>query len=247
VSYDPPEALRAFADAHGIQYPLLSDRGSVVIERLGLLDRDLEAHHAHFGMPTGEHQLGVAYPAVFLLDGEGRVVQKRIQDNYRAREGGLVVLEKVLGIRPRRQGVATETAQPRVRLRLSADGDGYARYQITRLHIEIDADDGWHVYGQPAPAGYTGLAVELEAEEGVEFGSPELPPPHEFRVDGLAEQFVVYEGRMEVVVPVAFNVARDRGPVPVRATVSYQACTATECLPPARVQLELTVPEIVVT
>jgi hypothetical protein len=246
VSYDPPETLRAFADAHGIAYPLLSDLGSVVIERLGLLDHDLEAHHAHFGMPTADHQRGVAYPVTFLLDEEGRVVQKRIQDNYRAREGGLVLLEKALLIRPPGKGTGVEVAQPRLRLKLSTDGGGYARYQLTRLHVELEVEDGWHIYSAPVPAGYTALEIEVEAEDGVEVGPPEFPQPHDFTVEGLDERFMVHQGSVDVVVPVAFNVGRDRGPVPVRVSVSYQACSASTCLPPARAHLELTVPVIVV-
>ena len=62
MSYDPPDAVRAFAESHHINYPLLSDRGSRVIRELGILDEDLEAHHAVFGVPTRPEQLGVAFP-----------------------------------------------------------------------------------------------------------------------------------------------------------------------------------------
>jgi peroxiredoxin len=38
ISYDPVEVLAAFASQHTITYPLLSDVGSVVIKRFGILN-----------------------------------------------------------------------------------------------------------------------------------------------------------------------------------------------------------------
>lgn len=73
---------------------MLADEGSRVITELGLLDRDLAEHHARFGVPTQDHQYGVAYPAIFVLDESGRLVDKRIRENYRAREGPSSCLRK---------------------------------------------------------------------------------------------------------------------------------------------------------
>jgi hypothetical protein len=226
---------------------LFADEGSKVITDLGLLDRDLEAHHAAFGMPTAEHQRGVAYPAVFLLDADGRVAQKRIQPNYRAREGGPLLLEEALAMELVPGGAWRDVAQPSVRLRLVADGSGYVRWQRTRLRVELAADADWHVYAHPVPAGYTGLTIEVDAEPDVEVGEPAFPESHEFSVAGLDEKFLVYEGNISVPVPIAFNVGKDLGPITVRVRVSYQACNETVCLPPATVTLEITLPEITVS
>ncbi len=232
ISYDLPETLRAFADARGIEYPLLSDRGSVVIERLGLLDRDLEAHHAHTsGCPPATTSVGWRTPRYSCSprrDGWSRSGSRtttgpgRVASSCSRRPSASGRRGRGLPLRRRSRGV---------RLRLSADGGGYARYQLTRVHVELEADDGWHVYGAPVPAGYTAFEVEVEAEDGVEVGPHEFPEPREFTVEGLDERFVVHEGRVDVVVPVAFNVGKERGPVPVRVTVGYQACSDTTCLP----------------
>lgn len=48
------------------------------------------------------------------------------------------------------------------------------------------------------------------------------------------------------VVPVAFNVGKDHGPVTVSVRVSFQACDATTCLAPATTDLEITLSETVV-
>ena len=225
---------------------MLSDLGSKMITELGLLDRDLEAHHAAFGMATAEHQVGVAYPAMFLLDAGGRVEHKRIQPNYRAREGGPLVLEEVLGLEPVDGGVSRDVAQPHVRLRLVADGSGYVRWQRARVRVDVAAGEGWHVYANPVPAGYTGLTLEVQTESGVEVGEPVFPASHDFSVVGLPHQFRVYEGSFSVAVPIAFNVGKDLGPLTVRVRVAYQACNETSCLPPQTVTLEISLSEITV-
>jgi DsbC/DsbD-like thiol-disulfide interchange protein len=66
---------------------------------------------------------------------------------------------------------------------------------------------------------------------------PVVPAPHPFRVDGLDEHFVVHEGRVEATIPLLFT--SNLGPTTVRVHLTYQACTETICLPPAKVQVSL--------
>ena len=42
ISYDPPETLKKFADSRGITFPLLSDPGSAIIRRYGLLNETVD-------------------------------------------------------------------------------------------------------------------------------------------------------------------------------------------------------------
>jgi len=43
--------------------------------------------------------------------------------------------------------------------------------------------------------------VSVAPVEGLEVGKPVLMPPHSFRVEGLEEQFFVYDDKMSVAVP----------------------------------------------
>src|SRR2546425_12571385 len=88
ITYDRQVDLKAFADKQGVDYPILSDEGSRVIRELGILDEDLEVHHARFGVPTRPEQHGVAYPMTFVLDETGRIERKIVEENYRSRYGG---------------------------------------------------------------------------------------------------------------------------------------------------------------
>ena len=88
ISYDAVAILRGFATEHGISFPLLSDEGSDVIRRLGLLNERVQEDHAAYGVQPNPRHLGVPYPGVFVLDERGIVVRKRFHESYRERDTG---------------------------------------------------------------------------------------------------------------------------------------------------------------
>ncbi|GAC1641806.1 MAG: hypothetical protein NVS9B11_09690 [Candidatus Dormibacteraceae bacterium] len=214
-----------------------------MITELGLLDRDLAAHHAAFGVPTQDPQLGVAYPAVFVLDEAGRVVDKRIGENYRAREGALKIVDEALGVALPPAGEPRIAQGRYVSISAVTDSGHYVRWQQTRLHVVFEAEAGWHVYGRPIPDGYIPVTVDLEAPPEVEVHPAQYPPTRPFKVEGLDDQFSVYQGSFEVVVPFAVNVPAGHGSVELKVDVGYQVCSETVCLPPARLRLELSMTE----
>jgi hypothetical protein len=235
--------LREFASAKGIAFPLLSDEGSRVITALGLLDRDLAAHHETFGIQTRDSQFGVAYPAIFVLDETGRVVDRRIKENYRAREGMLKLLDAALDVVLTPTGPQSTAAVRPVTVTVVTDAPEYVRWQETWLHVIFDIENGWHVYGEPVPGGYTAVAVDIKTITEVSVKSVERPPTRPFRVKGLDEEFQVHEGRFELRVPFAVNVPQGHGAVELKVTIHYQACSDTDCLPPATLAFELRLEE----
>ncbi|MDQ2912680.1 MAG: protein-disulfide reductase DsbD N-terminal domain-containing protein, partial [Chloroflexota bacterium] len=111
-------------------------------------------------------------------------------------------------------------------------------------HVEVTVQGGWHVYGPVVPPGYTGLQIDVQSTPpGAQPGGPKWPDPKSFRVEGLDEDFSVYEGTVEITEPVDFIVNRGSGPVRLELSLSFQVCSDTECLPPASFSLSLTVPE----
>jgi hypothetical protein len=237
--------LRKFATAKAIVFPLLADEGSRVITELGLLDRDLAAHHAMFGVQTKDNQLGVAYPAVFVLDETGRVVDKRIQENYRAREGVLALLEAALDIGLAPSGPQRSAGVGPVTVTTATDSPEYVRWQESRLDVTFDVEFGWHVYGRPVPGGYTPVTIDVETIAEVTVKPAQYPPARPFRVEGLDEQLCVHDGRFMVRVPFAVNVPSGHGSVDMKVVVHFQACSETECLPPASLTFELRLDEAV--
>lgn len=231
VSYDSVEVLKGFAQKYAISYPLLSDEGSRVIRELGILNHE-----------AAEQVLGIPHPGTFVLNADGTVRSKHFYSSYRERDTGAGVLEHLLGIEVPSHGATHEAAADGVTVRAWFDKDAYAWGQRVWLNVELDIAPGLHVYGRPIPDGYYPLEVAVASIERVTVGPPVLPSPAPFRVEGLDEQFAVYEGSVRIEMPLTFMIV-DGGTIEVALTVSYQACSATECLPPTSIQLVVPVME----
>jgi glutaredoxin-dependent peroxiredoxin len=72
VSVDSPFALRAFAEAQGLQYPLLSDFNKEASQAYGVLNENL----------LGVFK-GVANRSVFVIDRNGKIAHKWVSDDPR--------------------------------------------------------------------------------------------------------------------------------------------------------------------
>ena len=66
ISYDSPETLRRFSDSRGISFPLVSDGGSAIIRRYGLLNDTVDSKSRTYGIP---------HPGTFVVDRKGVVRQ----------------------------------------------------------------------------------------------------------------------------------------------------------------------------
>lgn len=233
------DVLAGFAEKYGIAYSLLSDEGSVVIRRLGLLNEQVQEHHAVYGIAKRDDVYGVPYPGTFLLDERGVVTDKRFQDSYRERETGVGILESGFGLESTPLGPEARASAEGIAIRAYLDSDTYRSMQRLRLTVELVPEAGLHVYGRPVPEGYTPLSIDVAPIEGLEIGELEGPAPRPFRVEGLDEEFFVYEGRVRLALPLTF--AQRTGDQTVDVTLRYQACTTTDCHIPSAVRLQLPV------
>lgn len=237
MSYDSVQTLAAFAQQHGITYALLADEGSNVIRRLGLLNEHVFDQHAAFGIPRRDQHWGVAYPGAFLLDAAGVVIDKRFQQSYRERETGAALLEQGFGIATSAAGASVSAPGPVVTIAAHLDAATYRLFQRRWLTVSLAIADGWHIYGEPIPEGYVPVTVSVAPVPGMAVGAVHGPEPRLFRVEGLDEQFVVFEGDLTFSLPLTFG--QKEGDLGIAVTVQYQACRATECLPPEAVTLVL--------
>ncbi len=232
ISYDPVSDLAAFAEKHGVTYPLLSDEGSHVIRRLGLYNEHLEQQAAHYGGQARDHQRGIPYPGTFVLDHNGLVSAKRFEQGYRPRPVTALLVADAAAEAP------VEAAASELAVEAWLDSPTYRPYQMLRAHVRLRIPPGQHVYGRPIPDGYTPLSVTLEPAEGLVAGETELPPPRPFPIaDGGDEHFVIHEGELTATIP--FRIEANPGPSALDLLVAYQACTDTLCHPPAELRLRL--------
>ena len=113
----------------------------------------------------------------------------------------------------------------------------YRPWQQLRVQIGVQIGDGLHIYGKPIPDGFYASEISVAPIEGLNLGELSLPEPHPYRVEGLDEQFLAYEGEIRGELPLF--ITQNNGDLTLDLTVSYQACTDTECFPPSELRLSL--------
>ena len=76
ISYDNTDTLAAFHEKWSIDYPLLSDEGSVAIDAFGLRNPEYK---------KGGMAHGVPYPILFIINPDKVILKKLHTPNYRKR------------------------------------------------------------------------------------------------------------------------------------------------------------------
>lgn len=91
LSYDSVETLARFASINSLQYTLLSDPKSSVIDAFGVRNLDVAGNKRMDGIP---------HPAIFIISADGVVVSKLYEADYKKRPSGEAVLKAIQGIGP---------------------------------------------------------------------------------------------------------------------------------------------------
>ena len=182
----------------------------------------------------------------FLLDRSGRVERKIVEANYRLRQGGRLLFEQLAGAQPAdaTDHVEGRTREEHLAVRARLDSPTYFAYQRLGLHVDLVIAPEWHLYGPEAPAGYQQLEIAVTSEPaGARLGAIPWPAAAPFRVAGLDEDFAVYEGSVGITIPIEFIIPRGSGDVRLEVRIRSQACSTTECLPPASIRTTIAIPE----
>jgi peroxiredoxin len=244
VSYDTQEQLRNFADQHGIPYPLLSDLGSAVIKRFGILNTLIlpdEPGHRWYGIP---------FPGTYVTDETGVVVRKFFHQHHAIRESGETMLDQLFG------RVLDHRASPRVTL---SDDDidvtvflrepNLKLEVVSTVYCRIALPDGLHIYAEPVPDGFVATQVEIPLMRGLRIGAPVYPASETYDMAVLGMRFNVFTGTVDIAIPVTLTSelvklgqVRDIDSVPINVNIAYQACNDTMCLPPRTVQVGFEAP-----
>lgn len=254
MSYDPADVLRSFALEQGISYDLLSDQDSAFIRKLGLLNEHIEDQQSYYGRQTDERHVGIPYPGTFVLDATGVVIDRIFEQSYRTRPSAGHLFKKVAGAPPHAVRSATSEVGP-VAITAWLDSPHFRPLELCELHVQIEIAEGWHLYTEPVPDGFRHLSVVLEADAEHISWPADIPIGERFRVEGLPNEFHVVEGALTVSVPFRLpgsSLQLDGRPLPIpgearpvslSVDVNYQACSATECTPPASQTLQLEIDE----
>lgn len=240
LSYDEPDALLDFGDAHGITYTLLSDPDSEVIKSFGILNTLIdETDHPWYGIP---------YPGAYVMDASGAITQKFFDSNLAVRAGPEQLLRAATG-HELLASAASESLPEEVQVNIEYDGDALAVAVQRDLVVRFRVPAGRHVYAEPAPEGMVALDVVLDENERL-VSRPLIRPASEtHRLTGTVESFEVHHDVFELRLPLTINgaVAEDAakgGPaeITVSGEVRFQCCDDKVCDIPASQRFELRLP-----
>ena len=241
LSYDEPDALRDFAEAYGITYPLLSDPDSQVIREYGILNTLIpEDDHPWFGIP---------FPGSYVTDTGGRITHKFFENNLAMRVGPEQLLHAANGDSALARTPDENPGQinrGRLAPEVFVDGDRIAVCVMRDLVVRFIVPRGRHLYAAPAPGGMVAVTVGLDPHPKIVTQDVVLPSSHTHTIAATGESFEVHSGEVELRLPFTLNgmVRSERGEkeITLCGSVCWQVCDDEICDLPGNERFEITLP-----
>ena len=229
LSYDEPDALADYAEAHGTTFTLLSDPNSEVITSFGILNTLIPPDdHPWYGLP---------FPGSYVIDADGTIVAKFFEHNFAIRSGPEQLLAAALGQEFEVRAPGSSEPADRVSVDVRIDGDRLPMGVTRQIVATFRVPQGQHLYGEPVPDGLVSAAIELDDNDGILSYEPVTPPTSPLTLSGSGETLQVYEGDVVLRLPVAQNARNmqkddDGRFVTISGQVRWQACDDVECFLP---------------
>jgi AhpC/TSA family protein/cytochrome c biogenesis DsbD-like protein len=232
ISYDSEEILKFFSGRHKIDYPMLADPGSQVIQAYGALNAEA----------TGM-QKGFARPGYFFIDTNGVIREKLFEAKYRERLTGNGLIAKLfpeLG-----QEVVDTFEAPHLQLALEqSDRTGVPGTRIT-LSAEVRLPPDVHVYA-PGTQGYKPIKLVLDEMREMELKPVVYPPSQILFLPAIKEKVPVFEGTFRISQDVKVSstsefwgsLGKDGKTFTISGKLEYQACDKTICYLPTSVPVK---------
>jgi hypothetical protein len=219
--------LTRFARAHQITFPMLSDKGSAVIRRYGILNTNLPPTHTFYGIP---------FPGEFLVAPDGRVADKVFLLDFQDRATASEVLLKDFGIGAGNDVVEIKSDETSARIQLS-DSSAFSGQELA-VAANFAIKPGWHIYGQPLPKGYVPTAISFDnamvAQQSFEF-----PKPTPIKFVALGETLPAYTGDFKAIGKVLLHKKLPAGEHKLAGELKFQECNDQICKMPQTVRFAI--------
>jgi hypothetical protein len=229
ISYDSPEILVRFADQYHITYPMLSDRDSLIIHKFGILNTNV---------PPGTRFYGIPFPGQYLLTPDGIVRDKLFLPDYQTRPTASEVLLKDYGIPAADDGVTVTAEDVQARIVVS-DKRSFAGQRLGTA-VNFKVAEGWHIYGEPLPAGYSPTSVKFD-DDLVASQNLEFPQSKPVQFELLGETLPVYQGEFRATGYILLKQKLPPGEQKLTGTLNFQACNDKICKLPQSVRFQLAI------
>ncbi len=229
ITYDPIAIQQAYVERQGLEFPMLSDEGSEVIKRYGLLNESVE---------PGSRVYGIPHPGTFILDPDGRVVERFFEQGHQPRNtvssiavklGNPLVGTGVDGTRLETDHLAA-VAYPTDEV--VAPGN---RFSVV---LDVTPKPNMHVYA-PGDHSYQVIALRVSPQAGLIVHPMTYPASEIYHFEPLDERVEVYRQSFRLVQDITIPVTpelRERatsgGTLTIDAVFEYQACDDAICYNP---------------
>ncbi len=111
--------------------------------------------------------------------------------------------------------------------------------------VRVTIQPTWHINANPASPDYmVPTEVTIAPAGGVSGGKPEYPPPMSFKVGFEENPIAVYNGTIEIRVPLTVAAGAASGARKLTGSLQFQSCNDQVCLTPVTVRFD--VPVVVV-
>ena len=260
ISYDSQQTLADFTERNGITFPLLSDVGSAVIKRYGILNTVVDealgpngqdpavlADFSKYVTVTqpGEMFRGIPFPGTFIVGPQGRVTSRFFQDYYWERNTISNVMLRVGAAGTSVQATQVSTAHLDVNAYVS--DASVAMGTRFSLVLDVTPKGGMHVYA-PGATDYRVVTLNITPQPHVRTEPVRYPASEIYHFVPLDERVPVFQKPFTLlmeVVPEATAEARKafagKNELVITGTLEYQACDDKICYNPVSVPLSWTV------
>ncbi len=235
VSYDSVDVLKSFAVRKQITFPMLSDPGSEIIRRYGILNDTVEKGNLAYGVP---------YPGTYVLDAHGVIVAKYFEDDYKERETVSSILVRQFGAAAAGAHTTKETKQ--LQVSSSASVDKVATGQHVALVLDIELKPKMHVYA-PGVEHYIPIDWQITESDAAKVQAVKWPKAETLYLQAIDEKVPVYTGSFRISRDIVFapdaklkSLANEKGEITIHGVLKYQACDDRMCFIPASVPLDWT-------
>jgi hypothetical protein len=218
--------LRRFSAAYHISYPMLSDKGSVVIREFGILNTNVPPDVTRF--------YGIPFPGQYLVAPDGTVKDKLFLADYQERATDSEVLLEDFGVGG--NSVTVKAAGVSAKVTVS-DVKSYSGHRLG-VTVAFEVAPGWHIYGTPLPAEYTGTQIKF-GDDLIQSESSTFPPSTPLKFEALDQTLPVYSGSFKAVGNILLKQQLKPGDYKLTGTIKFQECKDTECKIPQSVPFTL--------
>ncbi len=109
------------------------------------------------------------------------------------------------------------------------------------LVVSFEIQQGYHIYSPKPQEDSVPTQVALLPQEGFSAGAAVFPPPESHDFPAMGGKYDVYEGRIEVRLPITADPKATAGTRALAVQVDYLACTKDSCLQTEKKTLTATV------